>query len=153
MKNKLLPLVLAACGGGAAQMAMSDATGTADAGPALTETPVTCTPYKRTLTYSDGSHLEYTYRYGLVNDVSPGDDYRVEECGYTAIGSGDCPTGYTCTGSTQPPGEQCASATRSGTFFGGHLGILCGYDVKQFNAAGAMTSITGYDYQTIKVFK
>lgn len=114
---------------------------------------VVCEDYVRTVRYATGGQYVYTYRYGLVRDVTPDDDFTVELCGYypDPVQSSPCPDGATCTGTSAPAGSQCHYSYRSGTFVDGKLLVNCGWRLQQFAANGTITSTTESGYASIRV--
>ena len=117
---------------------------------------------------STNTRSETTYKFALIDSVSPGDNFAIEFCDQTqTITSngttttnyvnkpvdGACPTGYTCSTSGTPYPTVAHGCTWSsgGTFWDGKLSVSCGYTSTSYDAQGAISYKSDISYGSIKI--
>lgn len=147
--------------------------GVPDAAPAADAAviDVTCEPFTRRYRMDapgNGPHWDATNFHAFVTGVGPDDRFTVALCDYAPIEfptpdanrpdndpppRGDCPEGYTCTGSTMPSGRRCI-VNASGTFYDGRLVVTCGSETVYYDSAGQnVVRRAGGRYQAVTVTK
>ncbi len=92
-----------------------------------------------------GGRTETTIVYGLVDGVSPTDEYFLESSSYVhSPPQQGCAAGSTCTGDPNLEPQAVYWAYRSGAFAAGKLYFYCGQETRTFAAGGAMTSLSSF---------
>ncbi len=118
-----------------------------------TSTQITCQTSTITQTAADNSKIVTDYYFSMVT-LDPTTTYLVETCDSKMNGvqfygvPPACPPGFTCTESGNP--YPTASSDKScywnslGFFLDGKIQLSCGYEVRQYNSSGQLTSTSNY---------
>ena len=134
-----------------------------------TPADIQCQAHTYTTVKSDGTKTVQTRRFALIDGVSPGDHFFIEECDevetlvsggvtttipvYGAGAADACPAGATCTatGTPLPTATHACSWAPDGTFLDGKLYVYCGGGVSAYDATGALTSSEDVSFGAIRI--